>query len=67
MNEELFEEDAPLDIEVIVNGKKLNTDDLWSMMYAFESALKEASVIDQDSSIEILSKEASYVVSKSGY
>lgn len=67
MNEEFFEEDAPLDIEVIVNGKKLNTDDLWSMMYAFESALKEASVIDQDSSIEILSKEASYVVSKSGY
>lgn len=67
MNEELFEEDAPLDIEVIVNGEKLDTDDLWTLMYAFESALKKASVIDQDSSIEILSKEASYVVSKSGY
>jgi hypothetical protein len=67
MDEELSEEDAPLDIEIVVNGEKLNADDLRTLIYAFESALKEASVIDQDSSIEILSKEASYVLSKSGY
>lgn len=54
-------------VVVTVNGKTLDSDTPWNLIYSLEEALKEASFIQQGSSIEILSEEARAVVSKCGY
>jgi hypothetical protein len=54
-------------VVVTVNGKTLDSDTPWNLIYSLEEALKEASFIKQGSCIEILSEEARAVVSKCGY
>ncbi len=54
-------------VVVTVNGKTLESDTPWNLIYDLEEALKKASFINQNSSIAILSEEARAVVSKCGY
>jgi len=54
-------------IDITVNGDKIKADDLWELIGGLEKALKEVEVIDYDDTIEVLSREASAVVSKCGY
>jgi hypothetical protein len=54
-------------IDIAVNGNKIKADDLWELIGGLERALKEAEVIDYDDTLEVLSREASAVVSKCGY
>ena len=54
-------------VVVTVNGKTLESDTPWNLIYDLEGALKKASFINQNSSIAILSEEARAVVSKCGY
>jgi hypothetical protein len=54
-------------IDITVNGDKIKADDLWELIGGLEKALKEVEVIDYDDTLEVLSREASAVVSKCGY
>lgn len=65
MNDEL-DIDFPK-IDIAVNGNKIESDNLWELIGGLEKALKEAKVIDYDDTLEVLSREASAVVSKCGY
>ena len=55
------------EINVTVNGSKIEADNLWELLGGFEAALKDAGAIEYDDSIEVLSREARAVVSKCGY
>ena len=65
MNDELDIDFSKIDIAV--NGNKIEADNLWELIGGLEKALKEAEVIDYDDTLEVLSREASAVVSKCGY
>ena len=65
MNDELDIDFTKIDIAV--NGKKIKSENLWELIGGLEKALKEAEVIDYDDTLEVLSREASAVVSKCGY
>jgi len=65
MNDELEFDFSKIDIEV--NGNKIEAENLWELIGGLEKALKEAEVIDYDDTLEVLSREASAVVSKCGY
>lgn len=65
MNDELDIDFSKIDIAV--NGNKIESDNLWELIGGLEKALKEAKVIDYDDTLEVLSREASAVVSKCGY
>mgnify|MGYP000648658772 CR=1 FL=1 len=54
-------------IDVSVNGKKIESDDIFSLIWGLERVLKDVGAMDSDYSLEMLSKEASAVVSKCGY
>jgi len=54
-------------INVAVNGNKIEADNLWELLGGLEAALKDAGAIEDEDSIEVLSREASAVVSKCGY
>jgi|TARA_R110001592_G_scaffold71719_1_gene219065 hypothetical protein len=54
-------------IDITVNGNKIEADDLWELIGGLEKALKEVEAIDYDDRLEVLSREASAVVSKCGY
>ena len=65
MNDELDIDFSKIDI--VVNGNKIESDNLWELIGGLEKALKEAKVIDYDDTLEVHSREASAVVSKCGY
>jgi hypothetical protein len=65
MNDELDIDFTKIDIAV--NGEKIKAENLWELIGGLEKALKEAEVIDYDDTLEVLSREASAVVSKCGY
>jgi len=65
MNDELDIDFTKIDIAV--NGNKIEAENLWELIGGLEKALKEAEVIDYDDTLEVLSREASAVVSKCGY
>jgi|DEB0MinimDraft_4_1074332.scaffolds.fasta_scaffold83574_2 hypothetical protein len=54
-------------VDISVNGSKIQADDLWGLIGGLERALKDAEVLDYDDSLEVLSREARAVVSKCGY
>lgn len=54
-------------VDISVNGSKIQADDLWGLIGCLERALKDAEVLDYDDSLEVLSREARAVVSKCGY
>lgn len=54
-------------VAVTFNGETLASDSLWDLVYNFEQALKDASLLDSDDTLEIMSREASAVASKCGY
>jgi len=54
-------------VDISVNGSKIQADDLWGLIGGLERALKDAKVLDYDDSLEVLSREARAVVSKCGY
>ena len=65
MNDELDIDFTKIDIAV--NGEKIKAENLWELIGGLEKSLKEAEVIDYDDTLEVLSREASAVVSKCGY
>ena len=63
-NEEEFDYS---ELDLVINGHKIEADDMWELIGGLEKALKEAGAMDYDDTLEVLSREASAVVSKCGY
>ncbi|MDB4317792.1 hypothetical protein N9973_00680 [bacterium] len=55
------------ELDLVINGNKIEADDIWELIRGLEKVLTKAGAIEYDSSLEILSREARAVLSKCGY